>query len=103
MGLFRKNPTFKTVDIGLGSTRPAYLKPTKKELAEIQGAGRLSMTPHGVAPRKKAKRSRTLVEAGELAEEFRNYKGKSASDFTMGFASMYDSKAHLDRNLSFRL
>lgn len=106
MGLFRKTPTFRTTDIGLGTSRGVYVKPTKKELKQIEGAGRISLTPHGSAARKlkpKPKRRSTYREAGELAKEFRSYQGKSASEFTEGFASGYDSRSALDRNLSFRI
>lgn len=109
MGLFRKQPTFKTIPIGLGkSARPVYVKPTKKELEQLKGTGRISLTPHGSAVRnikvtQKKKRRSTYREAGELANEFRSYQGKSASEFTEGFASSYDSRSALDRNLSFRL
>lgn len=103
MGLFRKTPTFKTTDIGLGTARGVYVKPTKKELAQIQGAGRISLTPHGSAVRKikvaPRKRRRAFEGAGEIASEFRSWEGKSAADWTSGFGSGYDSKSALDRNL----
>ena len=107
MGLFRKQPSFKTVNIGLGQNRAVYVKPTKKELKQIEGAGRISLTPHGSAIKKlraaPKKRRRAYEGAGEIAKEFRNYQGKSASEFTEGFASSYDSRSALDRNLSFRI
>ena len=100
MDLFRKQPKFNTVNIGLGSSKPMYLKPTKKELNEIRSAGRLSLTPHGVVPKKaKPKRRRTFIEAGELAAEFRSYQGKSAGEFVGDFSSGYDSRSALNRNL----
>ena len=99
MGLFtRKKSSFANTGIDLGGSRPVYVKPTKKELKEIAGAGRISLQPHGVKPRPKISRARRYAREGQgIVDDFRKVNPKSVNEFSAGIN--YDSKGHLYRNL----
>ena len=99
MGLFtRKKSSFTNTNISLGNTRPVYLKPSKKELKEIAGAGRISHQPHGVKPKVRSRTKRYTREGIALVSDFQQLNPTSINEFSEGFGS-YSSKSHLYRNL----
>lgn len=99
MGLFtRKKSSFSNMGIDLGSSRPVYLKPSKKELKEIASTGRISLQPHGVKPRPKQSRAKRYAREGRsIVSDFQQLNPTSVNEFSSGVN--YDSKGHLYRNL----
>ena len=99
MGLFtKKKSSFINTGVNLGSSRPVYLKPTKKELGEITLGSRLSSQPHGIKPKSRSSFKRHYKQGKALVADFQQLNPTSVNEFSDGFRS-YNSKSHLDRNL----
>ena len=93
---------FKSTKVSVGSSKPRYVKPTKKELAQLTNAARVSDQPFGniLGTKKKAKKKR--YGYSQFANDLNQYQGLGPDSFS-SFGHSYDSGGHLGRNLNIRI
>lgn len=88
----KKESSFSTTRVNLGTHRAGYVKPTKKQLDEMEMKNKISATPYGTIPKHRSSLAKALDRIGTDS----GVSTKRYMDFDIGdFASFKKGKSGL--------